>query len=239
MNIMRTALWILLFSALFITGTTLAAEHIMHHPEPWQHSFVSFITNPNVTYLLILIAIYGLFFEFTHPGAVIPGITGIIALLLMIYALPLMPTNYTALTLILIGIVFIVTEVIAPTFGIAGVLGLIAFVFGSLVLFDINDPSFHITWTLIAIMTVITVTFFFIVVNLVIRSHKSTVLTGREGLIGKEGIVMNVMNDQVIVQILGEIWEARSPQMLERGQKVKVTHAQGLLLTVVPLHHQH
>lgn len=201
----------------------------------WRYQFLSFITNPNIAYLLLLIAIYGIFFEFSTPGMVLPGVAGVIALLLVLYAFQIMPINYAGLTLILVGIVFMVCEVYIATFGIVGFAGAIAFIIGSIMLFDFNDPHYQLTRILIILMCVLTLTFFFVVLNLAIRSHKKEIVTGKEGLIGKEGVVLEVMNEQTVVQVLGEIWEAKAQQMLNRGQKVKVIGISGLVLIVKPL----
>lgn len=204
-------------------------------PEDWRYQFLSFLTNPNVAYILMLIAIYGLFFEFSNPGAVLPGVAGIIALLLVLYAFQLMPINYAGLTLILVGITFMVFEVYISSFGIIGIGGIIAFILGSVMLFDMHDPNFQLAWPLILGMSVLTLSFFFMVLTLAVRSHRRKVITGQEGLIGTHGVVLNVMNRQVVVRVLGEIWEARSPIMLKRGQKIVVREVHGLKLLVEPI----
>lgn len=200
----------------------------------WRYEFLNFITNPTIAYLLMLVAVYGLFFELSNPGLVMPGVVGIIALLLVLYAFQLIPVNYAGLILVLLGIAFMIFEVIVSSFGVIGLGGIIAFMIGSVMLFDIHDPNFRITLTLIVTMGVITFVFFFMVLSLAIRSHKRAIVTGHEGLIGREGTVISMMNEQVIVRVLGEIWEARSPVMLTPGQKIKVKNVKGLMLFVEP-----
>lgn len=204
-------------------------------PKDWRYQFLSFLTNPNVAYLLMLIAVYGIFFEFANPGMILPGVAGVIALLLVLYAFQLMPVNYTGLALLVVGIAFIITEFYVSSFGVLGFGGVVAFVLGSILLFDVADPNFQIAWPLIGAMSIITCVFFFIAMSLAIRSHKKAVVTGKEGLIGSEGEVLSVMNEQVIVRVLGEIWEARSQEMLDRGDKVKVVGLDGLTLHVKKL----
>lgn len=208
-------------------------------PEDWRYQFLSFITNPNVAYILMLVAIYGLFFEFSNPGSVLPGVAGLIALILVLYAFQLLPINYAGLTLILVGITFMVFEVYISSFGIVGIGGIIAFALGSVMLFEFHDPNFRISWALILSMSVLTLAFFFMVLTLAVKSHRRKVVTGREGLIGAHGVVLNVMNEQVVVRVLGEIWEARSSVMLDRGQKIEVRGVHGLLLDVEPIHSTH
>ena len=127
-----------------------------------------------------------------------------------------------------------VFEIYVSSFGALGVGGVIAFIIGSIMLFDMQDPNFQITFTLIMSMSLVTAAFFFMVATLAIRSHKKAVVTGAEGLIGSEGMVINTMNEQVIVRVLGEIWEAKSKTPLSPGQKIKVIRVRGLILIVEP-----
>lgn len=198
----------------------------------WKYRFLSFITNPNIAYLLMLLAIYGIFFELTNPGLVLPGVAGVIALLLVLYAFQLMPVNYVGLTLIFIGIAFMAFEVYISSFGIIGVGGVVAFILGSVMLFDMSDPSYRLNWFIVIAMSVITCVVFFLLAGLAVRSHKKAIVTGKEGLIGAEGVVLSVMNQQIVVRVLGEIWEAKSSQDLEQGQRVKVINVHGLTLEV-------
>lgn len=203
-------------------------------PPDWRYDFLAFLTNPNVAYILMLIAMYGLFFELSNPGAVLPGVAGVIALLLVLYAFQLLPINYAGLALILVGITFMLFEVYVSSFGIIGIGGTIAFIIGSIMLFDIQDPNYQPMWQLILLMSIVTATFFFMVLALAIRSHKKAVVTGAEGLVGYEGVVLSVMNEQIVVRVAGEIWNAKSTQPLKVGDKIKVKQVQGLTLIVVP-----
>lgn len=200
----------------------------------WRYEFLSFLTNPNVAYLLMLLAFYGIFFELSNPGLVLPGIAGVIALLLVLYAFQLMPINYVGLSLVLIGMVFMLFEVYVSSFGVIGIGGVIAFIIGSIMLFDMRDPNYHLTWTLIIAMSAVSAAFFLMIVSLAIQSHKRAIVTGKEGLIGAEGIVLSIMNDQIIVRVLGEIWEAHASRPLQQGQKIKVVNVHGLILVVEP-----
>lgn len=200
----------------------------------WRYQFLAFLTNPNIAYILMLIAIYGLFFELSNPGLILPGVVGVISLLLVLYAFQLMPINYVGLTLMLIGIGFMIFEVYVSSFGVIGVGGVVAFIIGSIMLFDMQDANYHLNWSLILAMSVFSIGFFFLILTLVFRSHKKAIITGQEGLIGSTGIVLSIMNEQVIVRVQGEIWEARSLHQLNSGQKIKVTSIHGLVLEVEP-----
>jgi membrane-bound serine protease (ClpP class) len=200
----------------------------------WRHDFLSFITNPNIAYILMLIAMYGIFFELANPGAILPGVVGIISLLLVLYAFQLMPINYVGLLLLLTGVGFMIAEIYIGSFGALGIGGVIAFLIGSVMLFDMQNPYYHLDWTMIVMMSIVTMAFFFVVATIALRSHKKAITTGREGLIGRPGVVLNVMNDQIIVRVLGEIWEAKSTATLTPGQTVKVVRVHGLQLEVTP-----
>lgn len=204
-------------------------------PQGWRYEFLSLLTDPNVAYILMLIAIYGIFFEFANPGMVLPGVTGVIALVLMLYAFQLMPINYTGLILVMIGVVFMLFEVYVSSFGVIGIGGIIAFVLGSIMLFDESSPTYHLAWQLVLVMSITSAAFFFMVVGLAIKSYRKAVVTGREGLIGSEGVVLNNTDKQIVVRVLGEIWNAKSSHHdLASGQKIKVTKIDGLVLTVEP-----
>ena len=121
------------------------------------------------------------------------------------------------------------------SFGVIGIGGLIAFVIGSLMLFDVNNPDYHIAMPLIFAMSTVSVIFFFILLSMAVTSHKKAIVSGKEHLIGYEGVVLSVMNEQVIVRVLGEIWDARAPYMLDEGQQIRVVGINGLTLMVEPL----
>lgn len=216
---------------------TLSTQGLTLEPMPqdWRYQFLAFITNPNIAYILILIAVYGIFFELSNPGLILPGVAGSIALLVVLYAFQIMPINYAGLLLVLLGIIFMVFEVFVSSFGVIGVGGIIAFIIGSIMLFDFHDAYYHLSWTLVITMSVLTISFFFIVIRLAIQSHKNKVVTGEEGLIGSQGIVISAGDDKIIVQVAGEIWDAHAARRLEPGDRIRVRHVHGLTLIVEPV----
>lgn len=205
----------------------------------WRSQFLAFITDPNIAYLLMLVAMYGLFFELSNPRLVLPGVAGIISLLLALYAFQLMSVNYAGLALIFIGVGFMAFEVSVSSFGVIGVGGVIAFAVGSIMLFETASPYFQLAYGLIAAMSITTALFILLAVTLMIRAHQKPVLTGQVGLIGKEGTVLSCHADYVLVQLLGEIWKAKSHDILRPGQTIKVVKVDGLLLTIKSLHKEH
>lgn len=202
----------------------------------WRYQFFSIITDPSVAYILLLIGIYGLFFEFYNPGFVLPGVAGVICLLLALYAFQLLPINYAGFALLLLGIIFMVVEVFVSSFGVLGIGGVIAFVIGSIFLLDIHQPGFGIAWQLILIMAILSAAFFFVVINLALRSIHAKVVTGREALIGKLGEVIENNNEGCQVRVQGEIWKAQSNHPVYAGEKIRITHVSGLILKVEPIH---
>ena len=201
----------------------------------WRYQFLSVITDPSIAYILLLIGIYGLFFEFYNPGFVLPGVAGAICLLLALYAFQLLPINYVGFALLLLGIAFMIIEIIVSSFGIIGIGGIIAFVVGSIFLLDTNQPGFSIAWQLILFMSLLSAGFFFTVMGLAIRSMRKKVVTGREAIIGRIGEVLKYNKEECQVRILGEIWNACSSTPLRAGEKIRLTQLSGLLLTVEPI----
>lgn len=197
--------------------------------------YLASLNNPDLVYLLLLLGIYGLFFEITNPGLFIPGVAGLLSLFLVLYVFMWMPVDFTALTLLFVGLVLIVYEAFVFSYGIAGFFGIIAFTFGSLSLFGMRNPTYHVSWYLILIMAAITLAFFFTLVRLAILSHKKAVITGQEGIIGKHGVVLKINSHLIKVRVLGEIWDATSSVSLQPDQPIQVTQINGLLLTVEPI----
>ena len=217
---------------------TLATTNlsIQEFQPDWRDNFLSAITEPNIAYILLLIGIYGLFFEFYNPGFVLPGVMGGISLLIALYAFQLLPVNYVGFALLLLGITFMIIEVLISSFGILGIGGIISFITGSILLLDINSPGYGIAWSLIATMTIFTTVFFLILISLTVRAMRRKVVTGREALIGSKGAVLQILNsDELLVKIQGEIWKASSLEHLRKGQKIRVCGLNGLALTVEPL----
>lgn len=200
----------------------------------WRSQFLSIITDPTIAYILLLIGIYGIFFEFSNPGFVMPGVIGAISLVLALYALHLLPTSYAGLSLLLVGIACMVAELFIASFGILGIAGLAAFIIGSILLFDRDVPGFTIAWQIIGLMSLITVGFLFIIFTLIIRSFKRPIITGREALIGATGVVTQIQDNIVMIRIYGETWMAKSNYPLKIGDTICVKQVKDLILDVVP-----
>jgi len=165
---------------------------------------------------------------------VLPGVIGAICLLLALYALQVLPVNYAGLALILLGIIFMVAEVFAPSFGALGIGGVIAFVFGSLILFDIEDNEIRVAVPLIVAISLVTAGFFLVVIRMVFAAHRKPVVSGVEELLGSIGEVLEDFEQRGNIRIHGEIWQGSTHTPLQRGHRVRVTAIDGLILQVEP-----
>jgi membrane-bound serine protease (ClpP class) len=169
-----------------------------------------------------------------NPGALIPGTIGAICLLLGLYAFALLPVNYAGLALIVLGIGLMVAEAFAPSFGVLGIGGAAAFVLGAAIIVDTEAPEFQISWAVISAMAVTSLILTFIVVRLAISSHRRQVATGIEEMAGAPGEVSDWQDGRGHVIAHGERWRAVSDAALTRGQPVRVTGIDGLVLRVEP-----
>lgn len=218
------------------TQTLDTSNLIVEMIEPdWRNELLSVITDPNIAYILILLGIYGLFFEFMNPGYVLPGVIGAICLLLALYALQVLPVNYAGLALILLGILFMVAEIFAPSFGALGIGGVIAFVFGSVILFDIEGSAIQVAVPLIVAISLVTAGFFLVVVRMVFAAHRKPVVSGAEEMLGSIGEVLEDFDQRGPVRIHGEIWQGSTHTPLHRGHRVRVKAIDGLILIIEPV----
>jgi membrane-bound serine protease (ClpP class) len=184
----------------------------------------------------MLLGIYGLFFEFSNPGFVLPGVAGAISLLLALFAFQLLPINYAGLGLIILGIAFMAGEVFLPSFGALGIGGVIAFVIGSVMLIDTSEPGYAIPWTLILPFALGSALFIFAVAGLALKARQRPVVSGREQMIGSHGEALEDIDREGWVRVHGENWRIRSAVPLSRGQPVHVVGMDGLTLDVEPDH---
>ena len=211
------------------------ADAVATAVEPdWRTRFLSVITDPSIAYVLILLGIYALVFEFSNPGLVFPGVVGAICVLVALYAFHLLPVNYAGLALMLVGIAFMVGELFFPAYGSLGIGGAIAFVIGSVILIDTDVPGFGVPFSLVLGLAAGSAAFLFLVVGMALKSHRRPVVSGREELLGSPGEVLEDYDREGWARIHGETWRIRSTAPLKAGQRVRVVAMHGLLLEVVP-----
>lgn len=199
----------------------------------WRHEFLALITDPNVAYILLMIGVYGILFEFYNPGMGLPGIVGAICLLVSAFALQMLPINYVGLALMLLGIILMVVEVMSPTFGVFGLGGLVAFVLGSIMLMDTELAAYQISVPIIAAFAAATAALFFFVLGALIRARQRPVTTGSEAMIGGTAVALEDFETEGHVRIFSEIWTAVSDKPVSKGSNLKVVARDGLKLKVI------
>ncbi len=215
---------------------TLATQGLAvspHEPD-WRTRLLAVITNPNIAYILMLIGIYGLIFEFYNPGAIVPGVVGAICLFLALYAFNVLPVNYAGLALLVLGVSLMVTEAFVPSFGALGLGGAAAFVIGSIMLLDIEAPGFRVSPVLIGSVAAVSSGLFVFVMMMMMRARQRLVVTGPEELLHSHAEVIEWRGRQGRVRVHGELWKARAEQPLKAGSIVDVTGIDGLTLVVSP-----
>lgn len=201
----------------------------------WKTKFLSIVTNPNVAYIFLLIAVYGIFFELMNPGAVVPGVLGVTSGVIALYALNILPFNYAGLLLIILGISFMIIEVFVTGFGILGIGGVISFAFGSILLFDADTLGNSVSIPLVIAFSLVSLGFFIMVMKLFLSSRSVKVVSGSEEMVGSSAEVVEVNENGYKVRCHGEIWNARSSEQLEVKQIVEVSELIGLVLKVKPI----
>lgn len=207
---------------------------VVERQPDWRTELLSIITNPNVAYILMLIGIYGIIFEFYSPGLVFPGVIGAISLLLALYALHVLPVNYTGLALILLGIALMVGEAFTPSIGAVGIGGVAAFVLGSVLLMDTDVPGYEVSWAVITPVALAAAASFLAIAMMAMRSRHRPVVSGPEEMIGSPGEVLDWSDGHGHVRVHGEAWRAHAAAALRPGQAVRVRRRDGLVLEVEP-----
>jgi membrane-bound serine protease (ClpP class) len=211
-----------------------AGLDIVTVPPDWRTELLAVITNPNIAFILMLIGIYGLIFEFLSPGAVAPGLIGGISLLVALYALNLLPINYAGAGLVLLGVGLLIAEAHIGAFGVIGLAGMIAFIVGSVMLFPRGAPGFGLSIAVVAAATAATASFFLLGIAMLLRSRRRPVVTGKEGLLGAEGEVVAWTGAEGRIRVAGEIWRARAATEFAPGARIRVVGRDGLTLVIKP-----
>jgi len=206
---------------------------VYRHEPDWRNQFLSVIADPNIAYILMLIGIYGLIFEFSNPGMAGPGIIGAICVMLALYAFQVLPVSYAGVGLILLGIALITAEAFVPSLGVLGIGGVISFVVGSIILMDTDLPAYRVAlWLVLAVATT-SLALLLIVIRLMLRARKGVLVSGTESFIGRTATIDAAQDGYYWVHFDGERWRARSAsEDLRPGEKVEVESIDGLSLTV-------
>jgi membrane-bound serine protease (ClpP class) len=200
----------------------------------WKSELLGVITSPTIAYMLLLIGVYGLFFEGYNPGAIFPGVIGAICLLIALYAFQLLPVNYAGFGLLILGIILMIGEAVAPSFGVLGIGGVIAVVIGSIILIDTDVPGFMISRPLIGAIALVSSFGLMAIIGIAVKARQRPVVSGREELLGAEGTAMLDFEHEGSVFVHSERWSAVTGSPLHEGQTIVVTDIDGLTLKVRP-----
>ncbi|SAK74713.1 nodulation competitiveness protein nfeD [Caballeronia ptereochthonis] len=221
---------------------TKGAPIVVLQPD-WRSRFLATITDPSVALILMMIGMYGLFFEFANPGMVLPGVAGAICLLVGLFALQLLPISFVGLGLVVLGLGFLVAEMFLPTFGTLGIGGIVAFAIGALMLIDTDVPGFGIPLGVVVGLALFTALFVFTVSGVALKARKRPVVSGGEAMLGSIGVMLSTDGapsdaGSGWARVQGERWRVRAaaPEALPgEGARVRVISRHGLTLTVEPL----
>ncbi len=219
------------------TKHTLATKNatVEHFQMDWKHQILDLLSDPNIAYIFFLLGIYGLMFELYNPGSILPGVVGVIAIIIALYSLHTMPINYAGLALIIFGIILFLLEIKITSYGLLSVGGAISLGLGSIMLID-SDSSLEflkISWVVIIPSVLLTAAFFLFAVGMGIRAQRRKPTTGVEGIIGETGQTTSPLNPEGNVRVHGEIWSARSEAgNIPKGASVTVVAVSNLKLTV-------
>ncbi len=204
-------------------------------PMGLRHRILSALADPNIAYILMMIGIYGIFFELSNPGAVFPGVVGGIALILGFYSLQTLSANYAGFLLIALALILFILEIKIASHGALTIGGIISMILGSLMLFRSSvDPYLRISWGVILMMVGISVAFFGTVVTLAVRSQLRKPATGAEGILGETGEAVESFTGKGKIFVVGELWDAECARPLRKGDGVTVVGRRGMTLIVNP-----
>ena len=208
---------------------------LLEQLEPdWKIELLAVITSPTIAYLLLLIGVYGLIFEGYNPGAVLPGVVGAICLLFALYAFQMLPVNYAGFALIILGIILMIGEAIAPSFGALGIGGIVSMVIGSIILIDTDVPGFMVSRPLIGAIALVGAAGLMAIIGIAVKARRRPVVAGREQLVGAVGTALLDFEQEGSVFVHSERWSAITRAPLQKGQAIVVTGVDGLTLQVRP-----
>ena len=199
----------------------------------WRYRFLDIISNPTIAYIMLMLGIYGIFFELSNPGAILPGVLGAIFLILAFFALQMLPINYAGLALILLGIILFIAEVKITSYGMLSVGGAVCMLLGSIMLAENLPEYMRISKGVIYPAVLVSVGFFAFAVTMAIRARRKKPTTGIEGLIGEEGFSGSLIFPEGTVSIHGELWTAQCDERVEKGERIKVVGVDNLKLRVI------
>jgi len=212
----------------------VAGKPVVHYEMSLKQRLLSWIMNPNIAFILMSLGMLALYAEFNHPGAILPGVVGLIAIVLAVFALNLLPTRYAAFALILVAFVLFALEAKFVSYGVLGTGGVLCLVFGGLLLVDgpIPEMRVHLLTALVVSVPLGVIAVF--LMSLVLRAHKNPVVTGTHAMIGEIGVARTAVDADGKVFVHGELWNAMAKNAIPEGARVRVREVDGLRVIVEP-----
>lgn len=198
----------------------------------WRTRLLSVITEPSLALILLMVGVYGLLFEFSNPGFVLPGVVGAISLIVALFGLQMLPINLAGLGLIFLGVAFLIAEAFLPTFGVLGVGGIAAFCVGALLLIDNDVPGFGVPLWLVGLLALGSAAFILVVGGIAAKTRRRPLAVGVSTLVGATGELIEFADGEGWAQIQGDYWKVRGAEGLSPGRRIRVTRVQGLALQV-------
>ena len=209
-----------------------AEKNILFKEMNSRQKILNIIASPNAAYVLMMLGLVGLYLELSNPGLILPGVLGSLSLILALYAMQMLPINYSGLLLIFIGVILLIAEVSLMSYGLLALSGAISIFLGSIMLIDSDDPAMQISK--IVLYPTLGMTFLVSIgsIYLAKKTHQLVTTTGMEGLLGEIGVVKEILNLEGLVLIHGEMWKAESDTVILVGEKVSVEVVKGLKIKV-------
>ncbi|MBI5198398.1 MAG: nodulation protein NfeD [Nitrospirae bacterium] len=197
-----------------------------------RYKILKVLSDPNIAYILMILGFYGLFFELTNPGAILPGVVGALCLILAFYSFQVLPVNYAGLLLIILAIILFILEVKIASYGMLTIGGIISMVIGSLMLFESPAPFMKLSLAVVLPAAIMTAIFFTLTFSLAFKAYKRKPVTGSEGLVGMEGVAKTKIHKNGTVFVHGELWRAWSEEPIKEGASIIVETVEGLKLKI-------
>jgi membrane-bound serine protease (ClpP class) len=202
---------------------------------PWSKELLALIANPNVAYILMMLGVYGLIFELSNPGLILPGTVGAICLILAFYAFSALPVSYAGIALILLAVALFVSEFFVPGFGLLTGSGVVALILGSIMLMDTDVPFMRISWTVLVPMSGFAVAMGVMAAVMAVRAQRRHPVSGEQGMIGARVTLETPLAPEGRIFLAGETWRARAPGPVPAGSQVQVVGFEGLVALVEPV----
>lgn len=225
-----------------VDGDTLRTADVVidEIPKKLAERFLGFIIRPELMLILMLVAVYGIIGEVTNPGGIVPGVAGVIALILLLYASAAMPVNIAGYVLLGLAIVLFVSEAFTPTFGLLVVGGAVAFFLGAVMLFQDLPESMDLSWAWLVPATILTTAFFVVVVTAGLRAQFAASRTGVEAMVGVRAQVVDPVDPSGgRIFVNGEYWNAVSDGEIDAGELCEIDAIEGLTVKVRPIRERH